>query len=411
MEQHLSACTPANRKHQIRGMNLASPLCRFFICAACVWICVSSIAGPVNVRQIEQARSFEFFNLDGVSRWLDANKHEDGVVPSPIELIYEGDHHYYEGDYTEAIVCYELFLRAFSETKASKPLFSLVRDKLSSVYTLLGERRLADDIITKNGQRVSLGTRSCVLHQERRDGEFQLHLTSANLYTVAKIINERSGEVVAAVWLVPLAWTPEFSLNLPAGVYQIVCAQEVRRDSRDEYSALVYRKLRIRIPPPAEAKGMHISIDSEAYVESTASTFGSFESLRRFEQPNDELIRLSLALDFDTEPLPNVIRGMHAELGRPDTSDNRKAQLKSLISSYKQWAKDRGLEVTTPLEQAAAMPSSQAPKKLLDVIRQKVAELERIHSLDELSNGSARRLEFYHRHLVSYAQWLQNRID
>jgi hypothetical protein len=415
MEQHLSAWTSANCKHQIGGMDITSPLYLFFSFAACLWICASSIAGPVkNVRQIEAERSFEFFNLAGVSQWLDENKHEDGAAPSPIELIYNGDGNYLNGEFIEAIVRYELFLRGFSETEASEPLFSLVRDKLSAVYTLLGEKRLADDIIATNGQRVSFGTRSCVLHQERRDGEFQLHLTSADVYTVAKIINERSSKVVATVWLVPpkQSWEEaELSLNLPAGLYQIVCAQEVRRNSRGKYSALVYRKLRFRILVPTEAKGMHISTDSEAYVDSTARTFGSFESLRRFEQPNDEMIRRSLAPDSDIQPLPNVIRDMQAELGNPDTSDSRKAQLKSLISSYKKWAKDRGLEVPTRPEQAAAMPGPEAPKKLLDVIRQKVAELDRIHSLDELSNENARRLGFYHRHLVSYAEWLQDRTD
>jgi hypothetical protein len=424
MEQRISASTLAAREWRCEASGITPPLCVFFIFAACVWFCSSSIAGPLrkNDRVIEADRSFEFFHLAGVSKWLDANKPEDGEIPHPSELIYEGDHHYYKGDYIEAIVCYELFLRAFSETKASKPLFSLVRDKLSAVYTLLGEKRFADDIIAKNGQRVSFGTRSCILHQECRGGEFQLHLTSANLYTVAKIINERSGKVVATVWLVPFASTPEFSLNLPAGVYQIVCAQEVRRNSRDEYSASVYRRLRIRIPAPAEAKGMHISIDSEAYVESTASTFGSFESLRRFEQPNDELIRLSLrsdAPDFDVqrlpdfivEAIPNAIQDMQAELENPDTPDSRKEQLKSLISSHDQLAKDRGPRAPKPPEQAATLAAHQARKKLLDAIREKVAELDRIRSSEKLSDENARRLEFYHPHLVSYAEWLQDRTD
>lgn len=204
MKQHLSAWTSANRRYRRRPMGITSSLYLFFIFAACLWMCASSIAGPVHSeRDLESHRSDEFFELAGVSQWLEANKPEDGEVPHPIELIHGGDRHYQNGDYIEAIVSYELFLKAFSQTKASEPLFALVRDKLSAVYTLLGERRLADETIEENGQRVSFGTRSRVFQQERRDGECQLALFSANVYTVAKVINARSGTMVATVWLVP----------------------------------------------------------------------------------------------------------------------------------------------------------------------------------------------------------------
>jgi hypothetical protein len=399
-----------------------------------LWICASSIAGPVKrMKHMESHRSNEFFQVAGVSQWLKANEPEDGEVPGPIELIHAGDGYYQGGDYIEAIVGYELFLRAFSQTKASEPLFALVRDKLSAVYTLLGEKRLADDITEENGQRVSFGTRSRVLQQERRDGECQLHLGSANVYTVAKIINERSGKVVASIWLVPPRESWEgatLQLNLPAGVYQIVCAQEVRRNSRGEYSALLYRKLRkpLSLEDLPKLNAISISIDNEAFVECTRSAFGSFESLRRSEQPNDGLIRRSLgphapdAPDVDPQPLPDF---MQAELENPDTPDSRKAHLKFLTSSYEQWAKDRRSkpreqpnqqELFCPYApygvQAAATTAPQDPsKKLLDAIREKVAELGRIRSSEKLSDENARRLEFYHRHLVSYADWLQGRTD
>lgn len=421
MKQHLSAWTSANRRYRRRPMGITSSLYLSFIFAACLLISASSFAGPVNrVRKMESSRSFEFFQLAGVSQWLQANEPSNGDVPHPIEQVYAGDGQYEHGDYIEAIVGYELFLRAFSQTKASEPLFALVRDKLSAVYTLLGEKRLADEIIEENGQRVSFGTRSRILQQERRDGECQLLLTSANVYTVAKIINEHSGNVVATVWLVPpkQSWEEaELALNVPTGVYQIVCAQEVRRNSRGKYSALVYRKLRmpLSLSDLPEDKNIRISIGNEAFVEGKGSTFGSFESLRRFEQPPDELIRRSLAPhapdapDVELQPLPDF---MQAELENPDTPDSRKAHLKLLASSYEQWAKDRGMEVSKASKPAAATTPPQDPQKtLLDVIREKVAELDRIRSLGELSDENARRLEFYHRHLGSYAEWLQDRTD
>jgi hypothetical protein len=420
MIKHSSASKSAARESRCEAKGITSPLYLFFISAACVWICASSMAGPVHsMRHMESHRSDEFFQLAGVSQWLKANKPENGEVPHPIELIHGGDGSYQNGDYIEAIVGYELFLRAFSQTTASEPLFALVRDKLSAVYTLLGEKRLADDIIEVNGQRVSFGTRSRVLQQERRDGKCQLHLTSANVYTVAKIISQRSGKMVATVWLVPPreSWQgAALQLNLPAGVYQIVCAQEVRRNSRGEYSALVYRKLRspLSLSDLPEEKMTRISIDNEAFVESTGSTFGSFESLKRSEQPHGELIRRSLgphapdARDVDPPPLPDF---MQAELENPDTPDSRKAQLKLLASSYEQWAKDRSFEVSKPRGQAVAIASPQAPKKLLDVMREEVAALDRILSSGKLSDENIRRADFYHRHLVSYAEWLQDRTD
>lgn len=420
MIKHSSASKLAARVSRCEAKGVASPLYLFFIFAACVWICASSIAGPVQgVRSMESDRSFEFFQLAGVSQWLKANTPEDGEVPHPIELIYDGDGSYQNGEYIEAIVGYELFLRAFNQTKASEPLFALARDKLSAVYTLLGEKRLADDIIEENGQRVSFGTRSRVLQQERRDGECQLHLSSANVYTVAKFISERSGKVVATVWLVPpkQSWEEAtLQLNLPPGVYQIVCAQEVRRNSRGEYSALVYRKLRtpLSLSDLPEDKVIDISIFNEAFVESAGSTFGSFESLSRSEQPHGELIRRSLgphapdAPDVGPQPLPDF---MQAELQNPDTPDSRKAQLKFLASSYEQWAKDRSFEVSKPRGQAAAIASPQAPKKLLDVIRERVAALDRIRSNGKLDDENIRRADFYHRHLVSYAEWLEERTD
>jgi hypothetical protein len=54
---------------------------------------------------------------------------------------------------------------------------------------------------------------------------------------------------------------------------------------------------------------------------------------------------------------------MQGELGNIDTSDSRKAQLNSLIFSNEEWAKDWGLEVPKPSEQAAAMPGPQGPQK------------------------------------------------
>ena len=266
-------------------MGITSSLDLFLIFAACLLICASSFAGPVGrVGEMESSRSFEFFQLAGVAQWLEANKPADGGVPYPIEQIYEGDGYYQHGDYVEAIVGYELFLRVFSQTKASEPLFALAHDKLSAVYTLLGEKRLADEIIEENGERVSFGTRSLVLQQERRDGEYQLHLTSANVYTVATMINEHSSNVEATVWLVPpkQSWEEaELALNVPAGVYQIVCAQEVRRNSRGGYSALGYRKLRmpLSLSDLLEEKNIRTSIGNEAFVEGKGSTFGSFESL------------------------------------------------------------------------------------------------------------------------------------
>ena len=131
---------------------------------------------------------------------------------------------------------------------------------------------------------MSFGTRSRVLQQERRDGKCQLHLTSANVYTVAKIINKHSSNVVATVWLVPPKQSreeAELALDVSAGAYQIVCAQEVRLNSRGGYSALGYRKLRmpLSLSDLLEEKNIRTSIGNEAFVEGKGSTSGSFESL------------------------------------------------------------------------------------------------------------------------------------
>ena len=73
-------------------MGITSSLDLFLIFAACLLICASSFAGPVDrVREMESSRSFEFFQLAEVSKWLEANKPADGGVPYPIEQIYEGD--------------------------------------------------------------------------------------------------------------------------------------------------------------------------------------------------------------------------------------------------------------------------------------------------------------------------------
>ena len=51
-------------------MGITSSLDLFLIFAACLLICASSFAGPVDrVGEMESSRSFEFFQLAGVSQW------------------------------------------------------------------------------------------------------------------------------------------------------------------------------------------------------------------------------------------------------------------------------------------------------------------------------------------------------
>lgn len=317
----------------------------FVLLVPCVCLCAVTLASPPALLNIEASRSGEFFRLGSVSDWLATHEKQQQGALSPRDRIFFGDFAYWQGNHDEAALSYKSFLKEFGNDKAAGPLIALIRDKLAAVYILAGKQELASEIIGENGKRVTFGDSSRILYQEHRTGSCQVTLTS-NLYSIAKVINDRNGRLEAVVWLVPprSSWgETAVVLNLPDGVYQVLYAHEVRKDDQGQYHALAHGR---RVKP------LHLhgplaelpEVGNDDLIETSADIFGSFRPIESFEQQDNDLIHRSLkSYESSASKTPSdVIRVMRAELEEHGTSALRKKQLESLISSYAQWSRDRG---------------------------------------------------------------------
>lgn len=296
---------------------------------ACAWLCITSLASPPPQLNVENNRSQAFIHLAEVSKWLAAHEPRASLGRAwehPLtKPIWLGDMAYQEENYDEAVLSYEKFLKDCGNAKQASPLIALIRDKLTAAYNLTGKHDLADAIIKKNGRRVTFGSRSRVLYQKHHEGDCNVLLLMP-LDTVAKFINDRTGELEAIVWSVApqKGWGDELLFTLPRGVYQVVLAQEVRKEEGGEYYALVHRRLLEPLHLRDPLDGL-VDLRHADFIETTADAFGSFSQLKPFEHHDHTLMRR-----------------LQAELERTNTPDSRKAELKSLLSSYTKWLKEGG---------------------------------------------------------------------